>query len=243
MRPGRSGMARTADQDARGERRAVHRVVPDREGLPRSAEQDLLVGDQAASPDGVHVDAVDVGAAGAVEAGRRGVGHRPEPGLAPGGRDELRRTPRRAAGRVGLVGVVQLDDLDRLVERAPRPRRSASSAPRRSRSWARPARRPRARRRAAGVASSSRRVVEAGRADDAVQAVPDAPPQVVHHHVGVGEVDDDLRDGQRVQVVAGVDRRHELEVVRAASTARHTSDPTRPRAPSTPTLIAHGRTT
>ena len=40
----------------------------------------------------------------------------PSAGLAPGGGDQLRRTTGGAGGRVGLVGVVQLDDLDRLVE-------------------------------------------------------------------------------------------------------------------------------
>ena len=38
--------------------------------------------------------------------------------------------------------------------------------------------------------------------------------QVVHHHVGVGEVDDRLRPGldQRADVVAGVDLRDQLDV-------------------------------
>ena len=41
----------------------------------------------------------------------------PSPASRAGGRDQLRRTPGGAGGRVGLVGVVQLDDLHRLVER------------------------------------------------------------------------------------------------------------------------------
>ena len=39
------------------------------------------MGDQPAEPQGVHADALDVGAAGAVEAGRGRVGHRAEAGL------------------------------------------------------------------------------------------------------------------------------------------------------------------
>ena len=39
----------------------------DGQGLPRPAEQDLLVGEEPAEPDRVHRDAVDVGAAGAVQ--------------------------------------------------------------------------------------------------------------------------------------------------------------------------------
>ena len=78
---------------------------------------------------------------------------------------------------------------------------------------------------------------EAGRADDHVETVVDAPPQVVHHDVGGGEVDHHLgpRGGVR-QLVAVVDRRDQLQIL-TASTAWHASVPIRPRAPSTPTLI------
>ena len=49
------------------ERRAVQGVVADRERLPQAAEDDLLVGDEPAHPQAVHADAVDVGAPRAVE--------------------------------------------------------------------------------------------------------------------------------------------------------------------------------
>ena len=51
-------------------------------------------------------------------------------------------------------------------------------------------------------------------------------PQVVHHHVGVGEVDDRLRAGrdQLVEVVARVDLRDQLEC------RRPPRPPGRPRA-------------
>ncbi|GII60521.1 hypothetical protein Skr01_06060 [Sphaerisporangium krabiense] len=41
----------------------------------------------------------------------------------------------------------------------------------------------------------------------------DAPLQVVHDHVGVGEVDHHLGRGQRLDGVAGVHRRDELHVL------------------------------
>ena len=49
-------------------------------------------------------------------------------------------------------------------------------------------------------------VVEAGGADHGVDAVADAELEVVHHHVGVGEVDDRLGAG-RDQVVESSRRR------------------------------------
>jgi hypothetical protein len=56
---------------------------------------------------------------------------------------------------------------------------------------------------------------EAGRADHHVDALIDRPVQVVHHHVGRGEVDEHLSAGVRgvEQPVALVDHRDQLEVV------------------------------
>ncbi|BFO15841.1 hypothetical protein SHKM778_22290 [Streptomyces sp. KM77-8] len=51
----------------------VQGVVADRERLALGAEQDLLVGEEAAQPDRVHGDPVHVGASGTVEGGGRGV--------------------------------------------------------------------------------------------------------------------------------------------------------------------------
>ena len=53
---------------------------------PVAAEEDLLVGEQAAQPYRVHGDAVDVGAAGAVQGVAGGVGLRGAAGLARGRR-------------------------------------------------------------------------------------------------------------------------------------------------------------
>ena len=70
-------------------------------------------------------------------------------------------------------------------------------------------------------------VVEAGRADHRVDAVLDAEPQVVHHHVGVGEVDDGLAPRRSPDRRASRRRRRRAtsSVSAAASTARHTSAP------------------
>ena len=84
VRPGRSRTCRTASSTPGMNERAVHRVVPDRQRLPVGAEHDLLVGDQPGQPDRVHPDPVDLGAAGAGQLPRGGVGRRPEPGLGPG---------------------------------------------------------------------------------------------------------------------------------------------------------------
>ena len=191
---------------------------------PTPPRMHLLVRDQAADPQAVHADAVDVGAAGAVEGGAGGVRHRAAAGLAAGGGDQLRRTPRGAGGRVGLVGVVQLDDLDRLVERRGRARRSASSASRRWRSSARSARRCPGRRPASRAASSSRASSKPVVPTTAWMPWLDAELEVVHHHVGVGEVDDRLGAGgdQVARGVAGVDR------------ARPARGRRRPRPPGTP---------
>ena len=129
-------------QHARGERGPVERVVPDREGLPRAAEDDLLVRDQAADPQ------------------RRAPGRRRRP---PRGRPRdrcwWRRAwagcrPRAARPRPAPPYAARCRTARRPCQggaaRRPRPtrrtgpprRRSASSAPRRSRSSARPARPP-----------------------------------------------------------------------------------------------------
>ncbi len=64
VRPGVVHHAADAEQDARHEAAVVQGVVADGEGLALAAEQHLLVGEQAAQPDGVHGDAVDVRARG-----------------------------------------------------------------------------------------------------------------------------------------------------------------------------------
>ena len=120
VRPGVCHHAAHAEQDARHEAAVVQGVVADGEGLALAAEQDLLVGEQAAQADGVHRDAVDVRAARAVQRGDGGVGLRGAAGLGAGLGDELGGAGGGAGGGVDLVRVVQLDDLDGL-EVAARP--------------------------------------------------------------------------------------------------------------------------
>ena len=74
------------------------------------------MGHQATQPHGVDVHAVDHCATGTVELLVGGVGLLPQAGLGPGDGDALGGRDRRAGGSVLLVGVVQLDDLDRLEE-------------------------------------------------------------------------------------------------------------------------------
>ena len=183
---------------------------------PSPPSSDLLVGDQALDPQPVDPDAVDVRAAGAVQRGarwRRASG-RSRPATRPRRRAAAVRRG-RAAGGVGLVRVVQLDDLDGVEEAAPPRRRSASSARRRSRSSGRsstptlgPALEPG---RSWSSRSSSKPVVPT----TAWMPCSMQKREVGHHDVGVGEVDDRLRAGRHQvgQVVVDVDARHQLEVV------------------------------
>ncbi len=122
-------------------------------------------------------------------------GHRPEPGLAAGGGHQLRRTPGGARRRVRLVGwcssTISTDSKNGAACAGEAHHQDRADA----RSWGRSARRCRAGPPASRAGSSSRVLVEAGRADHRVDAVVDAELQVVHHHVGVGEVDDHLGAG------------------------------------------------
>ena len=91
-------------EHAGGERGPVHRVVADGQGLPRSAEHDLLVGDHAADPQPVDLDPVDHRAAGAVEAGTGRVGHGRQPASRRAAAIELRRTAAVPEGASALSG-------------------------------------------------------------------------------------------------------------------------------------------
>ena len=105
-RPRSDGLDR--HHDPGHERRPVGGVVTDRERLPLAAEDDLLVRHQTREPHRVDADAVDVAAACAA--------HALVAGLAVRRRAACRRHPprgrhRRSRRRVGLVLVVELDDL------------------------------------------------------------------------------------------------------------------------------------
>ncbi len=75
-------------------------------------------------------------------------------------------------------------------------------------------------------------LVEAGRTDDRVHAVLDAPGEVVHHHVGVGEVDRDRRTRvhQQLRVVSVVDLGDQVEIVGRLDRLAHRRADLAPRA-------------
>ncbi len=185
-----------AEQHARHERDPVERVVPDREGLPLVTEQHLLVGHEAAHADRVDRDAVDVGAAGAVEALHRGVGLGAEPRGAAGLGDEARGVARRARGGVDLARVVQLDDLDRLEVRR-RHRGEPHHEHRADAEVGGDEHTGPGRRHEPAAQPGEPLVVEAGRADHGVDPLGDEELEVAHHGAGVGEVDHDLGTGRR----------------------------------------------
>ncbi len=84
--------------------------MPERQLLPRPAEQDFLVGHEPAKPDAVDADAVHVASPGAgeftggcVRAGR-------DLRSCPLGRDELGGADGSSGGRIHFVRVVKFDD-------------------------------------------------------------------------------------------------------------------------------------
>src|SRR5690606_2942946 len=98
-------------QHARHERLAVHRVVADGQRLPVGAEDHFLVGDHAGDPQCVHPHPLDLGAAGAGQFGGGGVGGGGQARLGACRADQFGGAVGGAAGGVGLVRVVQFDDL------------------------------------------------------------------------------------------------------------------------------------
>src|SRR6185312_3119104 len=199
-------------QDPRQERGAVQRVVPQGQRLAVPAEQHFLVGEKSRQPDRVDVHGIHVRAAGAVQGGDRGIGRRTETRLRPRGGDQGRGPGRGARRRIRLARVVKLDDL-RGVEEARRLHGEPHHEHRADREVGHD-QRP-----GAGRGGQPPRhlrgpgVVEAGGADDGIQALADAPAQVVHDRAGMGEVDHHVTAGQGFPVVPHVDaggQRHVL---------------------------------
>src|SRR6185312_11216099 len=83
-------------------------------GLAVAAEQHFLVGDEPGQAHAVDGDAVNGGAAGAVELGFRGIRGCGDAGLGAGRGHKLCSAEGGAGGGVDLAGVVQLDDLHRV---------------------------------------------------------------------------------------------------------------------------------
>ncbi|CAM5732863.1 hypothetical protein SHIRM173S_04692 [Streptomyces hirsutus] len=188
--------------------------MADGEGLALGAEQDLLVGQQAAQPDGVHRDAVHVGTTGAVQGGDRGVRGGGAAGLAAGLGDELGGAGGGAAGGVHLVRVVQFDDLDGLEVRGGDLRELHGQHG--ADGEVRCDEHTRLRR----LVEQARQMCEAvvgpaGGADDRVDAVAYAEVEVAHDRCGGGQFDGDLGAGlgKGLQSVAPAERGHQFHVV------------------------------
>ena len=79
-------------KNAGHERQAVGGVVPDRQGLPHVAEDDLEVCDQSWQPHGVHVNPVHHRTSGATGVPLRCVRDVPQPGVGPARRHRCRGT-------------------------------------------------------------------------------------------------------------------------------------------------------
>ena len=227
--PGRDGTARTAGDHSGHEGGPVQGVVPDGEGLAVGAEQDLLVGDQPAQPHPVDPDPVDLRAAGSGQLLNRGVRWFRQVRRGSGGRDPPSGGGGGPGRGVGLVGVVQLDDLRALVERRGL-RREVHHQHRADGEVGRD-QHPHAR-----MAGQQRPelvqalVGEPGGADDGVDALLDAPGQVVQHGVRVGEVDDDRGGLGGLSVIAQVEGGDQLQPVGGLHGSAHLGPHPAPRA-------------
>ena len=225
MRPGCDADRAQPDQHAGRERRPVERVVPDGEGLPHPAED--------APPGGRPARGPAARAPGSRRRRRRArrrapvevaSGTGPEPASRRAAAIELRRTPGGAGGRVGLVRVVQLDDLDRLVERRRRGGEAHHQDRRRSRSWGRPGRRS-----PGASPSQPRRVSSRSSSKPVVPTTAWMPWSMQNSRLSIttsGWVKSTTASApgghQVVELVVDVDLRHQLECRR------------RPRPPGTP---------
>src|SRR5699024_6773056 len=196
------------------ERRTVHRVVAELERLTVGAEDHFLMGDEPLDAQGVHTYAVHIGAACTGDLGGGGVGHRFDPGLTAGPGDQFCGVVGGTAGCVGLVGVVQLDDLGGIeVGRGllgEVHHQYCGDAEVRCHEHLGPGR--------GGLHlayTCQLGLVETAGTDDGVDTVADEPLQVVHDRVGVCEVHDTVGAAHRVPVVPLVHTRDQFHVVGA----------------------------
>ena len=218
--PGRDAHRADAGDHAGHEGDPVQRVVPDGEGLPVGAEQHLLVGDQPAQTYAVNPDPVHLCTAGSRLLRNRGIRRFRQVRRGPGGRDPPGGGgggPRRG---VGLVGMVQLDDLGTLIEsrglggEVHHQHRADGEVGRNQHSHPR-------------VPGQQRPELvqtlfgEPGRAHHGMDAVLDAPAEVVQHNVGMGEVDRDRGSLGRLTIITKIDRGHQLQAVGGLHGAAH----------------------
>ena len=159
----------------------------------------------------MHVDSVDDGAAGTVQLLDGGIGHRRAIGIGPRSGDHVRGGDRGARGGIHLARMMQLDDLDGFEERGGLRREvhqqhcGDGEVGRDEYVDTRLGGQPAAHLVIFGGA-------EAGGTDDSIDAMIDAPFDVVHHGIGVSEIDHDLRFFDLGAIIAGIDARHQLQV-------------------------------
>ena len=214
VRPGPTRHGPDRSQHAGHERHPVQRVVPDGQRLPRGAQDDLLMRDQAGQSHRMHPDAVDRGPAGS--RAPRSWSH-PDPGPTPAAA-RAAATARAVAAAVPdgasalpawCSSMISTDSKKRAASRA---NRAASTAPIAKFGTTMT---PRS---GLGLQPVGDRVqallTESGGAGDHIDVVVQAEPDVVHHHVGMAEVDDHLRVrvGQREQPLPATDRGDQIHV-------------------------------
>ena len=223
VRPGRVHDRADGQQHARHERGPVQLVVPDRQRLAR-AYRTAPPGGRPAPPPAPSAPARRRRPRRARRparpwsrpaSGRAGLGPRRGDQLAPCAWPCRSGRPACAGGACSMIST---DSKYRaafaancIISTAPMPKFGAISTP----TSGLCASQPRTR--------SSRCVGEAAGADDHVDALVDGPVQVVHDHVGRGEVDEHLGAGVRgvEQPVALVDHRHQLQVVGGVDRLAH----------------------
>src|SRR5690625_431445 len=170
------------------------------------------MGDEPGQTQRVHTHTVHIGAAGSGNLRGGGIGHRGGVGLTTCLGDQLGGTVGGATGGVGLVGVVQLDDLGAvevgrgLLREVHHQHRGDAEV--RCDEYFR-----------AGFRGLHRAhpfqsgLVEATGTNDRVDPAVDEPLQVVHYRVGMGEVDDAVGPLHSFPIVVGVHARDEFHVV------------------------------
>ena len=95
---------------------AVQRIMPDGQGLALRTEEHLLMGNQSAESDTMDPDPVNLGTSGTSQLLGRGIGRRSEGGRVTRSGDPACSVRCGAGWRIGLSGVMQLDDLRALIE-------------------------------------------------------------------------------------------------------------------------------
>src|SRR5215211_3192947 len=195
-------------QHTRHERGPIGRVVPDREGLPLPAEDDLLVRHQPGQPHRVHADPLDVAPAHPLER----FGERAPPRAVPLVLDPADRGDRGPRWRVRLLVVVELDDLDgrQVADRLCGEALHQHGAEREVRGHDDVRFVSLVREQLVDLPQVLER--DPRRADHRVHGVRDAPTDVVHRDVRVREIDRDLGVGLEQPIELVGDGRVDLGV-------------------------------